>query len=78
MSRFLASRTEGSVAIREAQAGRSHIEGTLRAARADVDARTVKSGSPHLLVLTKTPASYQREVEQHKVDLATVALLAEE
>ena len=55
---------------------RSSLESIASTAKVDVSMQTIKQGSPHTLRFTKTDASYQRRVEQRKVDENNRALLA--
>ena len=61
--------------FRAAVGSRTHVEDALRRARADVDCRTEKRGSPHTLVCTKNTATYDRQVAQRKADLAALVAL---
>jgi predicted 2-oxoglutarate/Fe(II)-dependent dioxygenase YbiX len=75
LSRFLADPTTESWSLKAAQSIRHHVEGTIRSARSDVATRTERRGSPHVLVCTKTQASYERRLRQRKQDLAHIAQL---
>ena len=61
--------------LKAAEAIRRHVEREIRSARADVDFRTERKGSPHGLVCKKNIASYERRVVQRKQDLADIAFL---
>ena len=54
---------------------RSHVEGTIRNARCDVDSSTDRRGRPYSLVCTKNQANYDRRLKQRREDLADLALL---
>ncbi|MBU1212973.1 MAG: 2OG-Fe(II) oxygenase, partial [Alphaproteobacteria bacterium] len=76
LSRFLADPLQPEWALRAAQQHRTHIEAEVKRARADVDMRTERKGSPHTLICRKNQASYERRVRQRKQDLADLAVLA--
>jgi hypothetical protein len=61
--------------LKAAQQFRSHVEGEIRTAHADLDVRTERRGSPHGLVCRKNSASYERRVAQRRQDLADIAIL---
>ena len=72
---FLASPVTETWTLKAAQQFRSHVEGEIRTAHADLDVRTERRGSPHSLVCRKNSASYQRRVAQRRQDLADIAIL---
>jgi len=76
LSRFLADPLQPEWALRAAQQHRTHVEAEIKRARADVDMRTERKGSPHTLICHKNQASYERRVRQRKQDLADLAVLA--
>jgi len=76
LSRFLADPLQPEWALRAAQQHRTHVEAEIKRARADVDMRTERKGSPHTLICHKNQASYERLVRQRKQDLADLAVLA--
>src|SRR5271156_2668537 len=76
LSAFLADPARGVWRLRAGQASRSHVEQTIKSARADVSTKTEKQGSPHILLCTKTQASYERAVGQRSTDVADAAALA--
>lgn len=76
LSRFLADPQQPEWALRAAQQHRTHVENEIKRARADVDMRTERKGSPHTLICRKNQASYERRVRQRKQDLADLAVLA--
>jgi hypothetical protein len=72
---FLASPSTETWTLKAAEQFRSHVEGEIRRARADLDIRTERRGSPHSLVCQKNSASYERRVAQRRQDLAHIAIL---
>lgn len=62
--------------LKAAQVTRAHVEGEVSRARVDVAMSTVRSGSPHCLVCTKTAARYEARVRQRAADTAALAALA--
>jgi len=54
---------------------RLHIEDRLRRVNADVICQTEHVGTPHTLVVSKTLASFEREVEKHQVHRDLLASL---
>jgi hypothetical protein len=72
---FLASPSTETWTLKAAERFRSHVEGEIRRARADLDIRTERRGSPHSLVCRKNSASYQRRVAQRPQDLADITIL---
>jgi hypothetical protein len=75
LRRFLADPATETWTLKAAQQFRSHVEGEIRTARADLDVRTERRGSPHGVVCRKNSASYQRRVAQRRQDLADIAIL---
>lgn len=73
---FLADPLRPEWTLRAAQQHRSHVEAEIKRARADVDIRTERKGSPHSLICRKNQASYERRVRQRKQDLADLAVLS--
>jgi hypothetical protein len=61
--------------LKAAQGRRSHVEGSVRNARCDIDFTTERRGSPHILVATKNQASYERRAKQRRQDLDHVSAL---
>lgn len=51
------------------EAARRHVQHNIYAAKLDLDGRTIESGRPYSLVLTKNQASYERRVKQRTADL---------
>src|SRR5262249_367046 len=60
LRRFLASPVTETWTLKAAEQFRRHVEGEIRTARADLDVRTERRGSPHSLVCRKNSASYDR------------------
>lgn len=75
LGRFLASPSTETWTLKAAQQFRSHVEGEIKTARADLDVRTERRGSPHSLVCRKNSASYEWRVAQRRQDLADIAIL---
>lgn len=75
LSRFLADPTQQTWTLRAAAPDRSHVEGTIRNAKCDLDTRTEQRGRPYSLICTKNQASYKMKVKQRKQDLKDEASL---
>jgi hypothetical protein len=75
LSRFLASTTSETWTLKAAERVRRHVEAEIKAARADLDVRTERRGSPHSLICRKNRASYERRVAQRSQDLADIVIL---
>jgi predicted 2-oxoglutarate/Fe(II)-dependent dioxygenase YbiX len=75
LGRFLANAEKPTWSLKAAERVRGHVEDTIRRAGSDVDTRTERRGSPHILICTKNQASYERRVAQRKRDLAEIAML---
>jgi predicted 2-oxoglutarate/Fe(II)-dependent dioxygenase YbiX len=75
LRRFLASPSTETWTLKAAERFRSHVEGEIRTAHADLDVSTERRGSPHSLVCRKNSASYERRVAQRRQDLADIAIL---
>lgn len=69
LGRFLQSADQEVWRLKAREADRSHVEDSIRQGRHDVDCRTERKGSPHVLVCTKNQASYERRVAQRRTDL---------
>jgi predicted 2-oxoglutarate/Fe(II)-dependent dioxygenase YbiX len=76
LAAFLADPLRETWTLRAAQPHRTHVENEIRRARADVNYRTERKGSPHSLICRKNQASYERRVKQRKQDLADLAALS--
>jgi hypothetical protein len=75
LSRFLASPVIETWTLKAAERVRGHVEGEIKAARADLDVRTERRGSPYSLICRKNRASYERRDAQRRQDLADIAIL---
>jgi hypothetical protein len=73
LARFLADPALPQWSMRAAQPDRSHVESTIKSSHCDVVTATVRKGSPHTLVVTKTQASYERRVAQRRGDVKMLA-----
>ena len=69
LARFLADPARPAWEFRAAQARRSHVESTITRSRSDLDTATLRKGSPHILVCTKTQASFEARTRQRQSDL---------
>ena len=76
LSRFLASRDQGTWKLKAAEAHRRHVEHSITRDECDLDCHTEKKGSPYTLVCNKNQASYLRRVEQRRQDLDTLNRLS--
>jgi predicted 2-oxoglutarate/Fe(II)-dependent dioxygenase YbiX len=61
--------------LKAVQHRRTHVENSVRHAVCDLDLRTEKRGSPHILVAIKNQASYERRAKQRRQDLKHVSAL---
>jgi predicted 2-oxoglutarate/Fe(II)-dependent dioxygenase YbiX len=75
LRRFLTSPDTETWTLKAAEQFRSHVEGAIRTAHADLDVTTERRGSPYRLVCKKNSASYERRGAQHRKDLADITLL---
>jgi len=75
LRRFLASPVTETWTLKAGEQFRRHVEGEIKKARADLDVRTERRGSPHTLVCRKNSATYERRVAQRRQDLADIAIL---
>jgi len=78
LAAFLANPALAKWEFRAAEPRRRHLEHSIRSARSDVTVITVRQGSPHRLVCTKTQASYNRRLNQRERDAADLARLQAE
>lgn len=76
-SRFLADPARKEFVLRAVETARSHLEQTIHAAKADIDAKTLRQGRPYSLICTKNQASYDRRVAQRTEDLQNISILGE-
>jgi hypothetical protein len=75
LAEFLEDPALETWSFKAAQPARSHVESTIRRAECDLACQTVRKGSPHILLCTKTQASYERRVEQRRDDLENLRRL---
>ncbi len=75
LRRFLASPETETWTLKAREEIRSHVEGEIRTAGADLDVTTLRRSSPYSLVCRKNSASYGRRVAQRGRDLADIAML---
>lgn len=68
LRRFLSDPKEGVHRFRAAQDRRSHLENTIRHRGCDVNCKTERIGSPHVLVCTKNTASFQARLKKYHED----------
>jgi len=73
LSRFLVDPARATWNFKAAQPDRSHVESTIRDSRCDVDFKTLRQGSPHILACAKNQASFERRVRQRRKDLEKLA-----
>lgn len=66
---FLRDPATATFRLRAAQDRRGHVEQQVRHRPIDLACRTERKGSPHTLVLTKTKATYERALAEHRADL---------
>jgi hypothetical protein len=76
LARFLDDPAQDIWTLRAVQGERSHVETTILNSRPDLHVATLKKGSPHTLICTKTQASYEGRVAQRRKDVADLARLA--
>ena len=74
---FLDEPTQAKWQLKAVEARRKHVEQTIQRHQSDVSCSTVRVGSPHTLVCSKTQASYLRRVEQRSRDLTVLASLGQ-
>lgn len=67
---FLASPTATQFDYKALKAHRSSMEYAIRKANVDLEMETIRKGSPQTLRLTKTTATYDRELKKWKEDVA--------
>ena len=75
LSQFLADPTTQQTQIPAAERNRSHMEHVINSQRLDVQTKTIRSGSPYSLGLTKTMASHDAAVKQYHSDLQLLSTL---
>ncbi|WP_165233484.1 2OG-Fe(II) oxygenase [Aquisphaera insulae] len=69
LRQFLDDPTTGTLRLPLAKARRQHLHGIIDSNALDTTHVTEHRGSPHVLVLTKTKASYARALAAYRVDL---------
>ncbi len=69
LCRFLRDGAQEVWRFKAAESHRRHVADSIRDGRLDIDCATERKGSPHVLVCRKNRASYERRVEQRRVDL---------
>ncbi|SDC16363.1 2OG-Fe(II) oxygenase [Niabella drilacis] len=72
---FLESPTEQVFNFRKNQAERTALEHAIKNATIDLKTETIKTGSPHTLRITKTQATYQRQMKDWKEDVVLLEKL---
>jgi hypothetical protein len=75
LSRFLRDPTQQQAEILAAEYHRNHLEQVIHTRKLDVATKTIKSGRPYLLGLTKTSASHQADVRRFHNDLKLLETL---
>ena len=56
---------------------RTHVESTIKIRQLDIDCRTERKGSPHILICTKNRATYERRCAEYAEDVSHMRLLAD-
>ncbi len=69
LATFMADPNSATTTIRAREQIRSHLEQQIRSEKLDLDMQTLRSGTPHGLVVTKNQASYERALQRYKDDL---------
>jgi hypothetical protein len=69
LSGFLKNPNAETIRLPMAKDRRQHLHGVIDSRQLDTTHVTERRGSPHVLVCTKTKASYQRSLKAHEVDL---------
>ena len=72
---FMADPEKARMIYPAAKRRRQHLHQLFDRAGADVTHETIREGSPYKLDLVKTRGSYERELERHESDVATLAEL---
>ncbi len=75
LSVFLINPSQSTETIRARQDRRDHVENIIRQDELDIKTTTLRSGTPHGLVMTKTQASHGRAFKQYQDDLELIAKL---
>lgn len=76
LSRFLADPAEKTWTLKAVAHVREHVEATIRRAGCDIDAKTLRKGSPLTLLCTKNRATHDRLAAQRERDLEALASLS--
>ncbi len=69
---FCSDETKNTLEIKEIQGIRDNYLNIISNLQLDITHETIKKGSPHTLILTKSVASYERDLIQYKTDLKTI------
>lgn len=69
LQQFIESPSEHVFEYRKSQRDRSEMESAIKNVVIDLKTETVKKGSPHTLVITKTQAEYNKALNAWKVDV---------
>jgi hypothetical protein len=75
LSIFLRDPNQKQWTFKAPEAGRRHVEESIRRSGCDLDLMTNRQGRPYSLVCTKNQASYERRARQRQEDLAHLARL---
>ncbi len=75
LSVFLGDPDRQQWTFKAPEAGRRHVEESIRRSDCDLDLMTNRQGRPYSLVCTKNQASYERRARQRQQDLAHLARL---
>jgi hypothetical protein len=75
LSCFLADPDRQTWTFKAPEAGRRHVEDSIRRSGCDLDLATDRRGRPYSLVCTKNQASYDRRAHQRQQDLAHLGRL---
>lgn len=75
---FLSSPTQTTFDYAARQDLRSRVESALRSVEIDLQATTIRQGSPHTLRLTKTQAAYEKALKQWKEDMELKKIMVEQ
>lgn len=69
LARFLRDPNAEKIEMPMAKARRQHLHQQIDSQRLDVTHQTRRQGSPHVLVCTKTNASYERDLQMYHADV---------
>ncbi len=73
---FMESPTQRVYDYRSAQSSRSHMERAIRYSEVDLTWSTIRQGSPHILRLTKTQASFEKSLSNWHEDVKLLKTLS--